>query len=141
MINAVHFIKLLFTSYMFTIFTWETSSHSLFSHTFRIPLHLCTHGYIFKMYFGKHKHTYTHTHSHRKCYLLYANQFLHNLPSNINIMYINFQLSMRYIYFLLHWSISMLLSFVKIIRKLGEILNSAFSLLICTCKHLMMDLI
>ena len=120
----------------------ERPAAILYFHTHSEFPFICAYMATFlKMYFGKHKRTYTHTHSHRKCYLLHANQFLHNLLSNINIMYINFQLSMRYIYFLLHGSISMLLSFVKIIRKLGEILNSAFPLLICTCKHLMMDLI
>ena len=35
----------------------------------------------------------------------------------------------------------MQLSFVKVIKKLGEILNFAFHLLKHICKHLMIDLI
>ena len=47
MIKTLHFIKFIFISYMFTLYTWKTHNQSLFSHTFKISLHLHIQGSIF----------------------------------------------------------------------------------------------
>ena len=62
--------------------------------------------------------------------------FKHTLPLHIKFSAINVVYNI-----LLHRTSSMQLSFVKVIKKLGEILNFAFHLLKHICKHLMIDLI